>query len=76
MYYQVIVQHEGYLTDYANKVIGTGTSFINYGNTSFDNGHLLLRGGTFINYGGVDLTSPVSTVKYSDATYYFDKTAG
>jgi len=72
---QVEVRGVGYLTDYGDKVLGPGTKFINYGNVSWDNGNLLFQMATFLNYGRLDITSPLSSAKYSDASYYFDKTS-
>ena len=72
---QVVIKTVAYLTDYDDKVLGPGTTMVNYGNTSWDNGNLVLREAMILNYGRLDITSPASTAKYSDATYYFDKTS-
>jgi hypothetical protein len=65
-----------YFTDTLDKVFADGIRFENRGNASWDNGNLILRGqSTVWNYGRFDLTCPVGSIKFSDATYYYSSTS-
>lgn len=72
---QVSVSWRAYLSDYADKVLAEGAKLVNYGNTSWDEGNVLLRsGGSIVNYGRFALASPASSMQFSDASYYFTST--
>ena len=64
-----------YFSDEADKVLGEGIRLVNTGNMSLDEGNVIFRGGSLINYGRFDITSPSSDMKFSDATYYFSSTS-
>ena len=71
----VSINGSTYFSDFSDKVLGEGIRLVSTGNMSLDEGNVIFRGGTLINYGRFDITSPTSEMKFSDATYYFSSTS-
>lgn len=76
VFFQLIVESAAHLSDYADKVLAEGLRLVNYGNTSWEEGNVILRlGGSIWNYGRFSLGSPASTIRFSEASAHFTSTA-